>query len=197
MRFINVSIDKCCRCSVLFPIILLKMQEMITIIIGTNRKNSMSAKVAKLYSEIVASQVDTTNVPVHVVSLEDLSFYESNDTLTKIEEEILIPTQKFIFVIPEYNGSFPGILKYFMDSTRIQTCWWYKKALLVGIADGRSGNLRGTDHFTSILNYLKINVHYNKLTLPHISKEIDQNGQFINQSTNERATNQVAEFLRN
>jgi NAD(P)H-dependent FMN reductase len=170
---------------------------MITIIIGTNRKNSMSAKVANLYRDIVASQVNMANVPVHVVSLEGLNLHEPNDTLTKIEEEVLMPTQKFIFIIPEYNGSFPGILKYFMDSTRIQTCWWYKEALLVGLADGRAGNLRGTDHFTSILNYLKINVHYNKLTLPHISKEIDQDGQFINQSTNERAINQVVEFLRN
>lgn len=173
-----------------------KKHSMITIIIGTNRKNSMSAKVAQLYRDIVASIVDTERVPLRILSMEHIGPFDSNAALTEVEEQILIPTEKFIFILPEYNGSFPGILKYFMDSTRIQPCWWYKKALLVGLADGRSGNLRGTDHFTSILNYLKINVHYNKLTLPHISKEIDQEGRFINQSTSERATQQVVAFLR-
>ncbi len=35
----------------------------------------------------------------------------------KMENELLIPTEKFIFIIPEYNGTFPGVLKAMIDNS--------------------------------------------------------------------------------
>src|SRR5690606_19694238 len=86
---------------------------------------------------------------------------------------------KFIFVVPEYNGSFPGILKLFLDS--IPTKFWAdKKACLVGVSDGRAGNLRGMEHLTGILQYLKMHVFYNKLPISLINKVMNEHGVFVN-----------------
>ncbi len=71
----------------------------------------------------------------------------------KIENEILIPTQKFIFIIPEYNGTFPGVLKAMIDNSDIKKAWYHKKALLTGVSTGRAGNLRGMDHLSASLHY--------------------------------------------
>ena len=137
---------------------------MITVISGTSRKDSMTLRVAKYYQNCLAQHTDE----VKLLSLEDMELGKRGDDLLKIEEELLIPTEKFVFVMPEYNGSFPGILKMMIDNSDIRKCWWHKKALLVGVADGRAGNLRGMEHMTNILHYIKVNVHYNKIPLSKI-----------------------------
>ena len=98
--------------------------------------------------------------------------------------------------MPEYNGSFPGILKLIIDNTHIRKCWWYKKAAIVGLADGRGGNLRGIDHFTGILHYLKMNVLYNKLPLSRINEEVSSDGKWLKPATESAIKYQIEEFLK-
>ena len=114
--------------------------------------------------------------------------------MLEIESTLLIPTTKFLFVMPEYNASFPGILKMMMDNSDVKKCWWYKKAALVGLSDGRAGNLRGLEHMTAILNYLKINVLYNKMLLSKIGEEVDGNGNLLKSGTEKLIQTQVEEF---
>lgn len=173
----------------------LNLQEffMITIISGTNRKGSMTFKVAKLYYKMVNERTDEA----HLLSLENLNVWDRNNPeLKKLEEEILIPSEKFVFIMPEYNGSFPGILKLLLDNTDIRKTWWFKKAAIIGLADGRGGNLRGIDHLTSILHYLKMNVFYNKIPLSRINEEINSSGQWIKPATEEAINNQIEAFLK-
>lgn len=166
---------------------------MITIISGTNRKGSMTMKVAAFYKKIMSER---SSEPVSLLSLEELNCWERSPELLKSEQELLIPSEKFVFVMPEYNGSFPGILKLLIDNTDIRKCWWYKKAAIVGLADGRGGNLRGIDHLTGILHYLKMNVLYNKLPLSRINEEIDGEGQWLKSATENAIMHQIEEFLK-
>lgn len=97
--------------------------------------------------------------------------------------------------MPEYNGSFPGILKTMFDNSDIRKCYWGKMALLTGLADGRGGNLRGIEHMTNILHYLRVNVHWNKLPLSRINEEMDKNGVFHQQTTLQAIEQQVVDFI--
>ncbi|MFM7701536.1 MAG: NADPH-dependent FMN reductase [Bacteroidota bacterium] len=60
---------------------------------------------------------------------------------------------KFVFVIPEYNGSFPGILKCFVDSLQFPQSLRGKKASMIGISDGTQGAALAMSHFGDVLNY--------------------------------------------
>lgn len=164
---------------------------MITIISGTNRKDSRTIQVATHYYRFLKQKEDN----VRLVSLEGIDVLARGPQLLKLEEELLIPSEKFIFIMPEYNGSFPGVLKAMLDNTDIRKCWWHKKALLVGVADGRGGNLRGIEHMTNILHYLKMNVHYNKLPLSRINEEMDEEGNFLHQRTLHTIAEQLDGFL--
>jgi len=113
-----------------------------------------------------------------------------------LEKQFLIPAEKFVFVMPEYNASFPGILKLMIDNSDIKKCWWYKKAMLVGVSDGRAGNLRGIEHMTGILHYMKVHVLYNKVLLSPINEEIDKNGTLIKPETEQLVNEQVEDFLK-
>jgi len=164
---------------------------MITIISGTNRKDSRTLQVADYYSKLLQDK----NQEHYLLSLLGVDVLNRNEAFRQIEEHILIPSDRFIFIMPEYNGSFPGVLKALLDNTDIKKCWWHKKALLVGVADGRGGNLRGIEHMTNILHYLKMNVHYNKLPLSKINEEMTAEGTFIHQYTINAIAEQVSTFI--
>ncbi|HTS44372.1 MAG TPA: NAD(P)H-dependent oxidoreductase [Puia sp.] len=139
---------------------------MYLIISGTNRHDSNTIKVSQLYKELL----DKKNIEARLLSLEGLNVLERNPEFEKIEKEMLIPAQKFIFVSPEYNGSIPGVLKSMFDISDVRKVWAGKKALLTGVSTGRAGNLRGMEHLTGILHYMRVVVHPNKLPISVIDK---------------------------
>lgn len=149
----------------------------ILIISCTNRLNSNTLKVCQIYRrllkeyQIEAGLLDFSELPPTI------AFSETYGARTPEFEALIDKTvrayNKFIFVMPEYNGSFPGILKVFLDSVHPRD-WNDKDACLVGIADGRAGNLRGMEHLTGILNYLKMHVYHNKLPISVVTKVFDE-----------------------
>ena len=164
---------------------------MYTIISGTNRVGSHTEKVAKEYREILKEK----NIEANLFSLKGLNVLKRNEEIKKVENEILIPADKFIFVIPEYNGSYPGVLKALIDNSDIKNVWNYKKALLTGVATGRAGNLRGMDHLSDTLHYMKMNVFYNKLPISVVDKVLDEEGHF-NTDTLKAINLQLDEFIK-
>ena len=164
---------------------------MYTIISGTNRPGSHTEKVAKQYQKIFSAK----GIDAKIFSLQNLDVLEKNPDFLKAENEFLVPSQKFIFIIPEYNGSFPGVLKAMMDISDIRKTWWGKKALLTGVSTGRAGNLRGMDHLTGVLNYVRMIVHHNKLPISVIDKVMDEDGTITDKNTLLAIDQQVDEFI--
>ncbi len=163
---------------------------MYTIISGTNRIASHTEKVAAEYQRLLKEK----DIDAGIFSLKNLDVLNRTPEFLKVENEILIPTQKFIFILPEYNGTFPGVLKAMIDNSDIGKAWYHKKALLTGISTGRAGNLRGMDHLSASLNYLKMNVHHNKLPISLIDKVMDANGK-LNDETLKVIDEQITEFI--
>lgn len=171
---------------------------MITIVVGTNRKNSKSELLARVYERLlndrgVQCQVFELNALPECIIKDDM--YENrNPDLMELAEKYIRSVEKIIFVIPEYQGSFPGVLKLFMDSIP-PDYFPGKKAGLIGLAAGRAGNLRGTDQFTGVLNYLKINVFYSKPKLSEVYRLFDQDGNIADEKTLGVVVQHLEEFL--
>ncbi|MEP6597686.1 MAG: NAD(P)H-dependent oxidoreductase [Ginsengibacter sp.] len=163
---------------------------MYTIISGTHRIGSYSEKVANEYNRILQKK----NINGTILSLKNMDVLHRSPEFLKTENEILIPAKKFIFIIPEYNGTFPGVLKAMIDNSDIAKAWYHKKALLTGVSTGRAGNLRGMDHLSASLHYLKMNVHHNKLPISAIDKVMDANGR-LNEETLKAIDEQLSEFI--
>ena len=164
---------------------------MITIISGTNRPGSNTARVARQYQQLLEAK----SVSTYLLSLEGLNVHERNREILELEKEVLIPTEKFIFISPEYNGSIPGVLKSLIDITDISKVWWGKKALLTGVSTGRAGNLRGMEHLTGVLNYVKVVVHPNKLPISVVDKLLNGVGVITDKGTLDAIHVQLNEFL--
>jgi chromate reductase len=172
--------------------------EKIVVISCTNRPESNTLKVSKIYAHILRSKhvdswvLDFCDLPENIAFAE--TFGHRSESYAKMIKDYISSCRKFIFVVPEYNGSFPGILKIFLDSIHPRE-WADKDVCMVGVADGRAGNLRGMEHLTGIFNYLKMHVYHNKLPISVINKVIDSSGNFNSETQMKASVAQVEGFL--
>ncbi|MEJ2004715.1 MAG: NAD(P)H-dependent oxidoreductase, partial [Cyclobacteriaceae bacterium] len=102
------------------------------IVCGTNRNDSVSLQIASYYLEILkksgieAGLIDLRDLP------DDFAFSALYENAGKNEKfnpmrEVMLNAKKFIFIVPEYNGSFPGVLKTFIDGLKYPNTFSNKK----------------------------------------------------------------------
>ncbi len=169
------------------------------IIVGTNRPKNNSLRVARYYQQQLKQKghdwgiLSLDSLP-HDLIVSDL-YGRRSEAFVPIQEQISA-ARRFLFIIPEYNGSYPGILKVFMDACAYPASFHHKKAALVGISTGKYGNVRGIDHFTGVCHYLRMQVMPLKIHLAHIQNELDEQGQFSNPLTEKYIQEQVEDIVR-
>ncbi len=178
---------------------------MITIISGTDRKDGLTHVLATYYHNLMQSKTTET---VLFYSLENLppdlygpKMYKKDtisEAFQEIEDNLLIPANKFFFIIPEYNGSFPGILKVFIDAASIRSkmsIFKGKKVGLTGIATGRAGNIRGLEHFASVMMFMGVTVLPNMLPISSFNKLLDGDKNLNDNEVLKAIEQQVDAFL--
>jgi len=171
---------------------------MVTIIAGTNRPNSSTFKVARYYQKTLLSKGLEAGV-LSLIELPDTlivsDLYGKRSAAFAAIQQRVSATDKFIFIIPEYNGSFPGVLKTFIDACTFPDSFYEKKAALVGISSGKYGNIRGVDHFTGICNYIHLHVMPLKIHITNIKNELNADGDLINADTIAFTDEQMNKFI--
>ncbi|MDN3668399.1 NAD(P)H-dependent oxidoreductase [Echinicola jeungdonensis] len=153
---------------------------MIKIIVGTNRKNAVSKKIATQYKEILeemgtkAELIDLRDLPNDFVFSALYEHNGKNEVYNQLHDQIE-EGDKFVFVVPEYNGSFPGILKSFIDGMTYPNTFRNKKCALVGLSSGIGGGGIALSHLTDIFHYLGMHVLANKPKLAKIEENMSNN----------------------
>jgi chromate reductase, NAD(P)H dehydrogenase (quinone) len=129
---------------------------MISIIAGTNRPQSRTLQVAHL----VKGLLDKHGIAGQIIDLQKISFKELDGNQYKINKPVelsdaiekLHKSQGYIVIAPEYNGSLPGILKYFIDHWEYPKTFEYMPVAFVGLG-GRFGGVRPIEHLQQIFSY--------------------------------------------
>ncbi len=142
------------------------------IISATNRKNSNSLKVAHVVQNIYQKIDDE----IEIISLKDMPFHElaknpyADQLPKKIEEAIskLNRSTGLVVICPEYNGSFPGIFKFFIDHWDYPKTFAYRPFCFVGLG-GRFGGLRPVEQLQQIMENLHAFVYPKKVFLQNIN----------------------------
>jgi NAD(P)H-dependent FMN reductase len=171
---------------------------MITILSGTNRIDSFTKGVAQTYFDICGEEgiealmLDLENFPE--VPLGDYLYRKNPNLIRDYGHSIFNQSDKLLLVSPEYNGSFPGILKLLIDSCE-PSIFKGKRIALVGVASGRAGNLRGMDHLTGVFHYLNAEVYSLKLPISQIRGLVDAQRLIQDVNTKEVLRNQLRGFV--
>lgn len=87
----------------------------------------------------------------------------------------MLAAKKMVFIVPEYNGSFPGVLKAFIDGLAYPETFTDKKAALVGLSSGVQGAGLALSHLTDIFNYCGMHVLAQKPKLSRIEENLTEN----------------------
>jgi NAD(P)H-dependent FMN reductase len=152
---------------------------MITLIVGTNRPGSNTRKVATQIETIYAE----LNVPINVLDLAKLppeifsptSYAEKPKSFQPFAETVLQSSGLHV-VTPEYNGSVPGVLKYFIDMLKFPESFEQKPVCFTGLSAGIWGALRPVEQLQAIFGYRNAHIFPARVFLPQINNLLDASG---------------------
>ena len=138
--------------------------------------------------------IDLVELPDDFISSALYQNSGKNASFNPIRESMLA-AEKYVFFTPEYNGSFPGILKTFIDGLQYPDTFKGKKCALVGISSGIQGAVLAMSHLTDIFNYSKMHVLAEKPKLLHIENHL-KDGDIVNPLFKSLLEEQIDSFLK-
>ncbi|PIR23070.1 MAG: flavoprotein [Deltaproteobacteria bacterium CG11_big_fil_rev_8_21_14_0_20_45_16] len=153
------------------------------IISGTNRPQSNTLKVSNHLAGLLKTNLRDQNENVAVLDLQNLpleifapSAYASKPSSFDSFREAVLKADAVISVLPEYNGSAPGVFKYFLDMLPFPQSLQKIPCAFVGLSSGRFGSLRSVEHMQQIFGYRNAFIFPERIFIPAVDKSIDENG---------------------
>jgi NAD(P)H-dependent FMN reductase len=171
---------------------------MIAIISGTNRPGSNTRKVAMcidaIYKKLgVKTQLlDLSDLPPEIFSP---SAYDAKPAAFKKFSDAILAADGLVIVTPEYNGGFPGVLKYFIDMLPFPESFEHRPVCFVGLAAGIWGALRPVEQLQAIFGYRNGHIFPERVFMPGIGKLLNEAGQFTNPEMELRLRKQAEGFV--
>jgi len=171
---------------------------MITVISGTNRPKSNTAKVANLAVEGLRQAgeevelIDLTELPVELF---DGASYGEKPTAFAPFQEAILTTDGILTVIPEYNGACPGVMKYFIDMLCFPDSLYEKPVGFIGLSAGPWGAVRAVEQIEMVFQYRHAHLFGRRVFIPHVGKAIDEEGRFADQAVEKRFGEALEKFV--
>jgi chromate reductase, NAD(P)H dehydrogenase (quinone) len=175
------------------------MTRPILVISGTNRPASSTLRIARL----VEGQYQKLSVPIDFFDLTDLppelflptSYAIKPPSFAGIQQRVLNAAGLHI-VTPEYNGSFPGALKYFIDMLRFPDSFDRKPVAFVGVSNGVWGALRPVEQLQMVFAYRNAHVFPDRVFIPQVVPKLRAEGGLSDASLMERIAKQAEGFAQ-
>lgn len=171
---------------------------MITIISGTNRPGGNTRKVAAH----VEASYKPLGVKTYLLDLAELppeifspAAYAEKPAAFRLFSDAILAADGLVIVTPEYNGGFPGVLKYFIDLLPFPESFEHRPVCFVGLAAGVWGALRPVEQLQAIFGYRNACIFPERVFLPGIGKLLDEAGQFTNRDLEQRLGRQAEGFV--
>ena len=172
---------------------------MITLLVGTNRPDANSRKIAleieSIYKslEVETTLLDLIDLPADIFNPK--SYAEKPDTFKPFTEAIL--NAKGLHVVtPEYNGGFPGVLKYFIDMLPFPESFEDRAVAFTGLAAGQFGALRPVEQLQQLFSYRNGYLFPNRVFIPEVNSVLDDSGKLKDEKIKERLMSQAKGFAK-
>ena len=169
----------------------------ILIISGTNRPGANALKVARR----VAQHYQDAQVPAEMYSLEQLppevflpdAYTKKPAAFAEIQQRVFDAAGLHV-VMSEYNGSFPGVLKYFIDLLKFPESFDRKPVAFVGVASGAWGALRAVEQMQMVFGYRNAHTYPDRVFIPNVAAKLTPDGVLTDAAIDDRLAKQVRGF---
>jgi NAD(P)H-dependent FMN reductase len=154
----------------------------------------------------VAAQVERVyralGVSLRVLDLAELppeifhpSAYAEKPKSFRAFSDAILEAEGLVVVTPEYNGSLPGVLKYFIDMLKFPESFESRPVCFVGLGAGMWGALRPVEQLQMIFGYRNAFLYPQRVFLPKVNDVVDDRGDFKDPEIVGRLTAQATGFI--
>ena len=172
---------------------------MICVICGTSREGGNSLKVARHVCDVYRGLGEA----VELLDLADLPegsfsgtvFKEKPADLESAFTDKVLAADGLVVVVPEYNGSYPGILKHFIDLLPFPESFECRPVAFIGLAGGYYGGLRAVEQLQMIFAYRNAYLFNRRVFIPSAYKVFNEEGEVADEDLKERLKVQSIKFL--
>ena len=165
----------------------------IPVILGTTRQGRMSAHAARFMlgqiekrDSIKTELIDISELPMPVddagEAIKDPAFSEK-----------MALADALVIVTPEYNHSFPGLLKHILDSCLKE--YVHKAAGIVGVSAGPFGGVRVIQDLIPVIRELGLVNIFWDVNFGNVSKVFDESGKLLDEAFVSRADKFLNELI--
>ena len=170
----------------------------ILIISGTNRPNSHAMKVSRVilgHYQKLGANVELFGLGEMPREVFDPSSYATKPPkMIEIQQRVLNSLALHI-ISPEYNGSFPGVLKYFIDMLKFPESFDRKPVAFVGEAAGTWGAIRAVEQLQLIFSYRNAHIFPGRVFIPGVMGKFDAESKLNDPDLDKRLAQQAADFV--
>lgn len=170
---------------------------MITILVGTNRPGANSRKVAGALLDFYnaagaeAQVLDLAELPPEIFSPE--SYAEKPESFKPFADAVLASSGLHV-VTPEYNGGFPGVLKYFIDMLPFPESFEGRPVAFTGVAAGMFGALRPVEQLQQIFAYRNAYIFPSRVFIMKVHESLNDSGELNDEKLLARLDEQAKGF---
>lgn len=154
---------------------------MILTVSGTNRPGSntriLASSVVSRLQKLGATDarlMDLANLRADIFS--PTAYAEKPSWFIEEFQQPVLEASGIVVVTPEYNGSFPGVLKYFIDMLKFPESLVGIPVALIGISAGQFGALRSVEQLEMIMHYRKVHLYGERLFVPAVHQVLTPDG---------------------
>jgi chromate reductase len=171
---------------------------MIEIVSGTNRANCNTLRIAQMLLQAYRA----LEVEAHILNLQELPPEILNPGASGEKPAAFAPFQERVLqarglhvVTPEYNGSFPGVLKLFIDMLRFPDSLEGKPVAFTGLAAGQWGGLRPVEQLQMVFAYRNAYAFPQRVFIPGVQGVLDGEAGFNDGELRQRLVRQADGFV--
>ena len=171
---------------------------MICVISGSIRDGNNSIKLATH----IGGLYRTLGEDVALLDLQELPgegfqggvYGEKPESVQERFIDNVLASDGLVVVVPEYNGSFSGVLKHFIDLLPYPDSFDCRPVAFVGIAGGYYGGLRAVEQLQMVFAYRNAYLFNRRVFIPSAYGVFDDDGEITDEELKERLALQAEKF---
>lgn len=164
-------------------------QKTIGIFTGSSRRKSYSGQVAKLAAQRLETEFEVRYIAIDQLPLFNQDYDDLNETPPEwiAFREQTAKLDGFLFVTPEYNRSYPPLLKNALDIASRpygENLWGGKPGVIISVSPGRLGGFGANHHLRQVMMFLDIRIMSQpEIYIGNVDRMLTEDGSAVNEKS--------------